>query len=129
MADAARLPGSPAYLPRLASRMLIEGKDPDTALALLAAMEAQETDETRRDVIRRRIRDVVVERDILLLERAVAEYREAAGHLPAGLGDLVRGGQIARIPAEPNGGTYRIGADGAVRSDRMKDRMKVFQPR
>ncbi len=127
MAEAARVPGSPAYLPRLASRMLVEGKDPETALTLLAVVEAQETDETRREVIRRRIREIVVERDILRLERAVAVYREKTGRLPAGLGDLVRGGLIARIPTEPNGGAYHLRTDGTVRSNRVKDRMKVFQ--
>lgn len=129
MAEAAALPGSPAYLPRLASRMLVEGRDPETALGLLGAIEAHETDEARKDVIRRRIREVLVERDILYLEWAVAKYRGATGHLPGSLEELVGADLIPGIPREPNGGAYHLLPDGTVRSDRVKSRLKVFQAR
>jgi hypothetical protein len=68
MAEAAQLPGSPAYLPGLASRMLSEAKDPGKALAMLPG-----------------------------------------------------------IPAEPNGGRYRMEPGGKVRSDRVTERLRVFQ--
>ncbi len=127
MMRAAQLPGSPAYLAGLGTRMLSEGRDPATALAFLATMEREETDASRRDVLRRRIRDVVVERDIQFLERAVAAYRKATGRLPASLAQLVQARLVAGIPREPNGGVYQLLPDGTVRSDRVKERLKVFQ--
>ncbi len=129
MMSAARLPGSPPYLAGLGTRMLSEARDPATALAFLATMEREETDAARRDVLRRRIRDVVVERDIQFLERAVAGYRKATGRLPASFAELVQAGLVAGIPVEPNGGVYQLLPDGTVRSDRVKDRLKVFQQR
>ncbi len=129
MMEAARQPGSPAYLAGLGTRMLAEGRDPEAALAFLTTMEREETDDARREVLRRRIRDVTVERDVQALERAVASYREARGRPPAELADLVRSGLMAGIPQEPNGGAYHIQVDGTVRSDRVKDRLKVFQKR
>jgi len=129
MAEAARLPGSPAYLPGLASRMLSEAREPEVALALLAPIVRQESDPARRAVLERRIREVTVERDLQLLERAVERYREKSGTVPADLFDLVREGILAAIPPEPNGGSYVMERGGKVRSDRVAQRLQVFQNR
>jgi hypothetical protein len=127
MAEAARLPGSPAYLPGLASRMLTEAREPEVALALLAPIVRQENDPVRRSVLERRIREVAVERDLLALERAVERYREKMGVAPGDLSALVREGILEGIPPEPNGGSYVIDRGGKVRSDRVAQRLRVFQ--
>ncbi len=127
MQEAARLPGSPAYLPRLSARMLVEAKAPDTALSFLREMIAQETDPERRGVLMRRALEVAVERDIQEIERAVERFRSARGKGPGSLHDLLAGGFLHAIPEEPNGGRYYLSADGEVRSDRMKHRLKVYQ--
>jgi hypothetical protein len=127
MAEAARLPGSPAYLPGLASRMLSEAREPEVALALLAPIVRQESDPARRAVLDRRIREVTVERDLQALERAVESYREKMGTVPADLSALVREGILAAIPEEPNGGNYLLEPGGKVRSDRVSQRLRVFE--
>jgi hypothetical protein len=129
MAEAARLPGSPAYLPGLASRMLAEAREPEVALALLAPIVLQESDPARRAVLERRIREVTVERDLQALERAVETYREKTGTVPEKLSDLLREGILEGIPPEPNGGRYVIDRGGKVRSDRVAQRLQVFQKR
>jgi hypothetical protein len=129
MAEAARLPGSPAYLPGLASRMLSEAREPEAALALLETIVRQENDPARRSVLDRRIREVTVERDLQVLERAVDRYREKTGAVPESLPDLVREGILEGIPPEPNGGRYVIDRGGKVRSDRVAQRLQVFQQR
>jgi hypothetical protein len=127
MAEAARLPGSPAYLPGLASRMLSEAREPEAALALLETITRQENDPVRRSVLERRILEVAVERDLLALERAVERYREKMGVAPGDLPALVREGILEGIPPEPNGGRYVIDRGGKVRSDRVAQRLRVFQ--
>jgi len=127
MAEAARLPGSPAYLPGLASRMLSEAREPEIALALLAPIVRQESDPARRAVLERRIREVTVERDLQTLERAVETYREKMGGAPGDLSALVREGILEGIPPEPNGGIYVMEPGGKVRSDRVSQRLRVFQ--
>jgi hypothetical protein len=127
MAEAARLPGSPAYLPGLASRMLSEARDPGEALAMLEPILHQESDPLRRSVLERRIREVTVERDLQALERAVESYREKMGAVPRALSDLVRAGILPSIPEEPNGGRYLMEPGGKVRSDRVSQRLRVFQ--
>ena len=127
MAEAARLPGSPAYLPGLASRMLTEAREPEAALALLETITRQENDPVRRSVLERRIREVAVERDLLALERAVERYREKMGVAPGDLSALVREGILTAIPPEPHGGSYVIDRGGKVRSDRVAQRLRVYQ--
>lgn len=129
MEAAARIPGSPPYLPLLASRMLVEGRNPETALALLSGMLGQETDPAREQILRKRIMDVTAERDLQMLERAVAQYQRKTGSAPANLADLVRAGVVRAIPPEPHGGRYLLSPDGAVRSSAMRDRLKVFRSR
>lgn len=124
---AAWLPDSPPYLPLLAARMLAEGRRPETALEFLAVMARQETDSARKEILERRIREVIVERDIQELEAAVDAYREKAGTLPEELSVLVEAGLIRRVPDEPNGGLYLLSGDGKVRSSRMPQRLKVFR--
>jgi hypothetical protein len=127
MAEAARLPGSPAYLPGLASRMLSEARDPGAALALLETIVRHENDPARRAVLERRIREVTVERDLQALESAVESYREKMGSVPRELSDLVRAGILPGIAEEPNGGRYFMEPGGKVRSDRVSQRLRVFQ--
>jgi hypothetical protein len=129
MGEAARLPGSPAYLPGLASRMLSEAREPEAALKLLEPIIRQEGDPARRAVLERRIREVTVERDLQALERAVERYREKMGVAPGDLSALVREGILEGIPQEPNGGRYVIDRGGKVRSDRVAQRLQVFQKR
>jgi hypothetical protein len=126
---AARLPDSPPYLPLLAARMFAEGRQPETALAFLSEMVRQETDPARLAILNRRIREVVVERDVQTLEKAVEAYREKTGALPSGPSSLVRAGIIESLPVEPNGGRYLLSSDGTVRSSKMPYRLKVFRPR
>jgi hypothetical protein len=124
--EAARTPGSPAYLPLLASRMFAEGREPEAALSLLDAMVGNETDPARLEALKRRRLDVVAERDIQTLERAVEDYRARTGAPPGDLSHLVAAGSIPALPEEPRGGRYFITPSGEVRSDRMAGRLKVF---
>jgi hypothetical protein len=127
---AARIPGSPAYFPLLASRMLAEGNRPDTALAFLQEMTARETDPRRKVSLEERIRRVIVERDLQSMEMAIAEYTSRVGAPPRNLADLVQSGMLAQIPEEPYGGRYLLTPDGGVQSDRApQERLKVLRKR
>jgi hypothetical protein len=125
--SAAKIEGSPPYLPLLAARMFSEGRKPDTALRFLNEMMRQENDPTRQEVLKRRIHEVVAERDMQMLESAVEAYHKKTGRLPRELSDLVREGMIGRLPEEPHGGRYLLSPDGKIRSTRVQQRLKVFR--
>ncbi len=127
---AARVPGSPAYFPLLASRMLSEGHRPATALAFLQEMTQRETDPRRKASLEERVRRVIVERDLQSLEGAIVDYTSRIGAPPRKLADLVQSGILARIPEEPYGGRYLLTPEGGVRSDRApQERLKVLRKR
>jgi len=111
MALAARLPGRPAYVPELAARLYVEGKQPATALQFLDVMAAQTADPAILAVLNRRRGEVIIEGDLDALDRAVERYTKQHGHPPASLQELVRNRLIPSLPAEPFGGTYSYDPD------------------
>lgn len=128
IAAAARLPGGPAYLPGLASRMYAEANNPDTALQFLEALWQQTEDEGMREVIAKRAKEVMIERDIRELETAVQQYRSKQGSYPRTLNDLIPNGYLSQLPQEPFGGSYELDSKtGQVRSSTHPDRLRVFR--
>lgn len=125
---ASELPGSPAYLPKLAARMTVEAGDPGAALEFLERMYQQVQDERLREALTRRMKEVVAERDIRFLEEGIRRYKARYGRLPRTLEDLVTQGIIDRIPPEPLGGNYALNiADGTVMSTGLRERLRVHR--
>jgi tetratricopeptide (TPR) repeat protein len=128
IAAAAQLPGGPAYLPGLASRMYAEANNPDTALQFLEALWRQTQDEGMREVIAKRAKEVIIERDIRSLETVVQQYRSKQGSYPKTLHDLIASGYLLQLPQEPFGGFYELDSKtGQVRSSTHPDRLRVFR--
>ena len=128
IAAAARLEGGPAYLPGLASRMFAEANNPDTALQFLEALWRQTKDPEMREVLEVRAKEVMIERDIRLLESAVERYRSIKGRIPSKLNELALSGIIEQIPEEPFGGSYELDSStGTISSSTHPKRLKVFR--
>jgi tetratricopeptide (TPR) repeat protein len=130
IARASRLPGAPAYLAPFAARLYVSARDPQDAIDFLAQMYAQTTDENVKRVLEQRLKEVVVERDLQLLEEAIGQYRELYKRTPARLEDLVGPGLLRELPHEPFGGRYLYDPETqSVRSTEMKERLKVYGKR
>jgi len=128
IASAARLPGGPAYLPGLATRMYAEANSPEVALQFIEALWRQTQDAGMREVLEKRAKEVMIERDIQRLESAVQQYRSQRGYLPSALQDLVKHGTVIEIPQEPFGGLYELDSKtGTVSSSTHHDRLKVYR--
>lgn len=126
MAIAARLPGRPAYVPELAARLYVEGKQPALALDFLDVMERQTDDVQVLAVLERRKAEVILERDLTVLEAAAQSFKARAGRIPETLDDLVLNGDLPAIPVEPFGGAYRLDAEhGRVVSTTHPSRMHL----
>jgi len=126
MAIAARLPGRPAYVPELAARLYVEGKQPALALDFLDVMERQTEDVHVLAVLERRKAEVRVERDLTVLEEAVQGYTARMGRRPETFDALIHGGDLTALPVEPFGGAYRLDSErGTVVSTTHPNRLRL----
>ena len=125
---AAALPNAPEYLPKLAARMMVESGETGAALEFLQRLYQQTQDDTLRQALEFRMREVVAERDLQFLEGGIQRYKERYGRFPRTLQDLVTGEIIAEIPAEPLGGEYRLDTEqGTVASTGLRERLRVHR--
>ncbi|MBI5315544.1 MAG: hypothetical protein HZB34_06200 [Nitrospirae bacterium] len=125
--EAARLPEGPSYLPGLATRMAAEAGSPDTALAFLEARLRETQDPEMREFLANRMKEVIIERDIRLLESAVEAYQMQHQTPPVTLMDLVKAGALPNIPEEPFEGDYRLDPrTGSVSSSTHPNRLRTF---
>jgi len=125
---AARTPGAPDFLPGLATRMHAEAGNPDVALQFLEALWKENPDLVVREKLETRAKEVMIERDLRTLERAIAHYHNDHHAFPLSLTDLVYKKYLERLPEEPFGGTYLLDANtGRVTSSTHPSRLKVFR--
>lgn len=130
IARASRLPKAPAYLAPFAARLYVSARDPEDAVVFLAQVYAQTIDENMKRVLERRLKEVMVERDLQLLEEAISRYRARNKRAPDHLEDLVKPGLLRALPPEPFGGRYLYDPlTGTVRSSEMKERLQVLGKR
>ncbi|OAI45736.1 hypothetical protein AYO43_01740 [Nitrospira sp. SCGC AG-212-E16] len=124
---AARLPDGPSYLPGLATRMAAEAGSPDTALTFLEARLRETQDPEMREFLANRMKEVIIERDLRILEGALEAYQTQHRTLPARLTDLVAARTLPNIPQEPFGGDYRLDPKtGSVSSSSHPERLRTF---
>lgn len=125
---AARTSGAPTFLPGLATRMYAEAGNPDVALQFLEALWKGNPDLILREKLETRAKEVLIERDLRTLERAVQQYHKRRHTFPASLSELVSTGYLDRIPEEPFGGAYLLDPrTGRVTSSTHPNRLKVFR--
>jgi tetratricopeptide (TPR) repeat protein len=130
IARASQLPGAPEYLAPLAVRLYASAREPQVAIDLLARMYEQTSDENVKRVLEQRLKEVVVERDLQLLEEAISRYRMLHKRAPERLEDLVGPGLLRALPPEPFGGRYLYDPQTqTVGSSEMKERLKVYEKR
>ena len=130
IAKASRLAGAPEYLASFATRLYVSAREPQVAIDFLAQMYEQTSDENIKRILEQRLKEVVVERDLQLVEEAISRYRERYNRAPERLEDLVTSGLLRSLPREPFGGRYLYDLQTqTVRSSEMKERLKVYGKR
>jgi hypothetical protein len=130
MAQASNLPDRPEWVPKLAARLYAQGGNHDTALNFLAMMWEQNRDLRVREALELRMKEVVMDRDIGILDNAVSLYAKQEGTYPHQLSDLVKNGILHAVPTEPFGGVYRLDVStGKVGSSTHPERLRVYEPK
>lgn len=128
MNKAAQLPGRPPYLPKLVARLYAQAGTPDVALEFLYRASEQAPNEFIRKELEKRMKEVMIERDIIFLEKAVKIYQERYKRLPDNLKDLIRGKIIPGLPPEPFGGYYYLDRKSKqILSSTHPERLRVYK--
>jgi hypothetical protein len=109
--EAARLPGSPKFLPTLGARLTYYGGKSETAILFLKGMLAETEDPSFRTSLEKRL--IALER-AADLEKMIVRFKNDQGRPPDRLGELVDGGYIDVLPEDPYGGQWIILESGRV---------------
>jgi tetratricopeptide (TPR) repeat protein len=126
MAKAARLPGAPESLARLAAKLFVSAKSPQQAVELLAKVYEETSDENIRKMLEIRLKESIIERDLQILEQAISRFQTNQSRRPERLEDLVGPGLLRELPREPFGGRYLYEpTTGIVRSSEVAERMRI----
>jgi hypothetical protein len=126
MTRASKLPGHPLFLPFFATRLAAEAGNPEIALSFLGEMWRQTHDEQIKAQLETRMKELVIERDVQMLQTAVERYTQITNHPPRHLGELVSAGILSALPGEPFGGEYRYNAkNGEILSSTHPERLRI----
>jgi hypothetical protein len=123
---ASQLPGAPTYAGPLSARLRAEQGEFDGALALAAELYRQARTQEDRELAERRIKEIMTERTLQVVDKAIARYKERVGAAPKTMLDLLQGGDLAEAPQDPMGGQVVIGDDGRSHSTAMQNRIELY---
>jgi hypothetical protein len=124
---AASLPQAPPYLANLSARLAADAGDPEAAVEFLFRFRNQVADPRVKEGIEVRIKEVIVERDIKLIDDAVIRFKAQKGSLPLSFEELVELKFLKERPEEPFGGQYLLLPSGNAASSKMKDRLRAYR--
>ncbi len=126
--ETAKIPGSPRYLPVLATRLYAQSGHVEAGLALARSLFETSEDPQTQQTFERRIKELELERTLENIDAAVSTYLKHEGRLPSRLEDLVAKGDLAAMPSDPLGGNLSIGSDGLGKSTALARRLIVYEP-
>lgn len=109
--EAAKLPGSPRFLPTLAARLTYYAGKSETAILFLKGMLADTEDPSFRATLE--IRLLALER-AAELEKKIELFKRDHGLSPNQVEELVAGGYIDVLPMDPYGGQWILLKGGRV---------------
>lgn len=102
-------------LQQLAAQWSTKSADPALAIRLHREMARQTRYKAFAEFLEKRAQRL---ENQMVLSRAWAAYRDRTGENPGSLEVLVAAGLIDRVPADPFGASYLLGADGTVTTSR-----------
>jgi len=109
---AAEIRRSP-FLSSLAARLMYASGRTEVAIQLLKSMIKNTKEEGRRKLLVKRLKAL---ESVLVIERAVEQYRLKFHKNPHDINELVDEGLLKEIPKDPYGGIFYLDKDGMVKS-------------
>jgi hypothetical protein len=111
--EASRRPGASPVLASLASKLAFKSKKTESSILFLEEMIKKTDDESTKKMFEERVEAY---KALLVLEKAVDDFKEKFRRVPADIDELIKKKIIAEIPKEPYGGKFYIDSHGAVKT-------------
>ena len=128
--DTIRLPMAPNYLSALATRLYAQAGVIDAGLTLAQSLFQNAPDPSTREAFEHRTKELLLERELQKLDKAIEEFRRQKGRLPDTLFEVVGAGIVDQIPTDPLGGAIVMGPDGRSYSTVAgNQRLEVYDAR
>lgn len=124
---AVQFPQSPSYLPLLTARLYANASVPEVAIPFLQEMIKSTGSKELKKQLLQRLNEIIVERNILILEKAKEQFYGKYQKMPDNIQQLLKKGIIKALPENPLGGKYYISKDDySVKHTILKDRLPLF---
>ena len=118
--------GGPEYLPLLAARLYAQDGELDTAIDFIQARIRQEQHPELREPLERRLRDLVIQRDLGVIDAAIQRYAAEQGAAPERMSQLVEKGYLRPDPVDPSGQPYEI-RNGRAYTPTEYEQLRIFE--
>lgn len=122
---ASRKPNALPWMSQLASRILAQQGDFETANAFIGELAASADEDSKR-VFDRRLKEIALEKILKTVDEAVARFQARTGRAPLGTTELITGGDLPGLPEDPLGGSIVLGENGRATSTAITNRLEVF---
>ncbi|ATB49920.1 ABC transporter [Corallococcus macrosporus] len=122
----AKLPGTPSYVPGLATRLYAQAGSFDSGLEMAELLRDSASDEESRAFYEHRILELLRERVLTQLDDAIGAFQRDRGQLPPSISSLVGAGYLRAIPEDPLEGQFFIDRRGRARSTSGLYRLEMY---
>lgn len=122
----AGIPGAPAHIPRLGTRLLAASGDLDASRQATLLMRDFAADDEEREFYELRLLEIEREHELKKIDGAVALYRERKGAPPQDFESLHQEGLLTEVRSDPLGGRYFLDLKGTARSTSGAFRLEPY---
>ena len=124
---ASKLPKAPAFLASLASRLMVDTKDPRTAISFLKDLKKNTEDETVKKALEEKIKLGQISLYKRKLKNLVSEHEQTTGRKLESLEQLVTSGKLNFVPKDPFDGKFYLNKDtGEIETTSEKKGLEFF---
>ncbi len=118
-------PRAPAFLGQLATRVMAQGGEIDSAIDFARSGAASAKDDDTRATFEARIKQLETERELQRVDKEIIAFKEREGRLPGGINELMTHNSLFQMPMDPSGGEITIDRKGRARSSSETRRLEI----
>jgi tetratricopeptide (TPR) repeat protein len=126
MDKASKLPGAPPWYRELSARLYVESQRPEIALKMLISLHQATMNEDLKKELSRKIKLVIIDKQILELKSLAKVYSERYGDLTS-IDELVSKGFLKELPRDPFGKNYYLNSKGEFKTPSTSERFRPFK--